>query len=158
MTDKADDESPIPQQATPRKVLESRLMDPRVAKSELEWYASREIERLKDKLHKLDQAFDALYEESSGQSIAEVMGVDSLRDQLTDKDATIASQAAEIERLRVRVAELDDGGYAAQRAAVAELTVKDQAAEIAMLQSIIDVLDENNVASAVRAALRGDRP
>ena len=52
----------------------------------------------------------------------------------------------------------DDGGYAAQRAAVAELTVKDQAAEIAMLQSIIDVLDEHNVASAVRAALRGDTP
>ena len=75
-----------------------------------------------------------------------------------DAIVEIASQAAEIERLRVRVAELDDGGYAAQRAAVAELTVKDQAAEIAMLQSIIDVLDEHNVASAVRAALRGDRP
>ena len=96
MTDKADDENPIPQQATPRKVLESRLMDPRVA----EWFASREIERLKDKLHKLEQAFDALYEESSGQRIAAVMGVDSLRDQLTDKDATIASQAAEIAALR----------------------------------------------------------
>jgi hypothetical protein len=51
----SDDKPPI--QATPASTLEQHIMDPRVAKSEAEWWASREIERLRARVAELEYAY-----------------------------------------------------------------------------------------------------
>jgi len=50
----SDDKPPM--QATPASTLEQHIMDPRVAKSEAEWWASREIERLRARVEVLERA------------------------------------------------------------------------------------------------------
>jgi hypothetical protein len=51
----SDDKPPM--QATPASTLEQHIMDPRVAKSEAEWWASREIERLRARVAELEYAY-----------------------------------------------------------------------------------------------------
>jgi hypothetical protein len=48
-----DDKKPF--QATPAATLEQHVMDARIAKSEAEWWASREIERLRARVEVLEQ-------------------------------------------------------------------------------------------------------
>ena len=51
----SDDKPPM--QATPASTLEQHIMDPRVAKSEAEWLACREIERLRARVAELEYAY-----------------------------------------------------------------------------------------------------
>jgi hypothetical protein len=50
----SDDKKPF--QSTPAATLEQHVMDARIAKSEAEWWASREIERLRARVEVLETA------------------------------------------------------------------------------------------------------
>jgi hypothetical protein len=49
----SDDKNPF--QSTPAATLEQHVMDARIAKSEAEWWASREIEHLRARVEVLEQ-------------------------------------------------------------------------------------------------------
>ena len=49
----SDDKKPF--QSTPAATLEQHVMDARIAKSEAEWWASREIERLRARVEHLER-------------------------------------------------------------------------------------------------------
>lgn len=62
-------------QATPSATLEQRIMDPRIAKSEAEWWAAREIDRLRAEINDMSDDVERL----SLACAAEAVEADSLR-------------------------------------------------------------------------------
>jgi hypothetical protein len=64
----SDDKPPM--QATPASTLEQHIMDPRVAKSEAEWWASREIERLRSRVEVLEAVLHAIFPDGANIKLA----------------------------------------------------------------------------------------
>lgn len=100
----SNDNSKVPMQATPHGTLLEQIMDPCQPKSEREWAASREIERLNAECERHIQEVDASREAIERKS-AEIERLKAL-----NNENEYAAQVAEEVLLLATITMFDEGG------------------------------------------------